>query len=484
MYYPYLLIPIVFSCFEVFQAVPVLEFGEKPTGNGELDVVNLELPTSNFSICFQLYMMQRVDIVVFSAFYTDNRVFGIKIISKGLDYMLSLLILKKNYNIPIEIEELGLHQWTKGCFTVNETSYELFMKGVSIGSGEREDVYKDTIHTNSKTLKVSKMYFSKYVRHKITNLKVWNIVMSRAEMERLTKQCNMTRYPTENITFSLDTTESNLAQLSAAWIEEVPEKDLCQMSELHFFRNITSTFDEAINTCETLGSQMYLPQIANDFEHIPFDTSGYKFWVPIFKDNANWIDYYTHENISNNIPWHIGEPNGGRLEPCVFVVKKRMRDGPCSALNALRSFICHFTSITTFKLRGLNSENLQIDTEYAIDHRRTFNDHLVFRGLLYGHWMLYGVGDVDSWFITKLKDFPEKDETIAESDIIARYYLSETSDFLPIGKKEWAVLKTFKTLKFTQVRMQKLLVFLKVTFSYLTISVWQEPIHMFKWPLH
>ena len=268
-------------------------------------------------------------------------------------------------------------------------------------------------------------------------------------------QCNVTSYPTENITFSLDTTESNLSQLSAAWIEEVPENNLCHVSELHFFRNITSTFDEAINTCATLGGQMYLPKTANDFEQIPLATVP--FWAPIVKANDIWINYYTQENISDTIPWHIGEPNGGRLEPCVFVWKKKMFDAPCSALRALRSFICHFTSMPTFKLRGLHSETSQIDTEYAIDHRRTFNDHLVFRGLLYGHWMLYGIGEVDSWLITKLQDFPEKDQTISESDILARYYLSETSDFLPIGKKEWDVHKTFKTLKFTQVRILKLL---------------------------
>ena len=185
MYYPYLLIPIILPCFDVSEAITVLEFGEKPKENGQLDVFNLELSTSTFSVCFQLYMLQHIDLFPFIPFYTNNRLFGIRLASKGLNHMLYLAILKNNYAIPLEKEELGLHQWTKGCFTVNETSYELFMKGVLIGSGKRQDVYKDA---NSTTLKVSKITFSKYVRHKITNMKVWNKEMSRTEMERFTKQ--------------------------------------------------------------------------------------------------------------------------------------------------------------------------------------------------------------------------------------------------------------------------------------------------------
>ena len=491
MYFPCILIPIILHFSKVSEGVPVLEFGEKPTENGQLDVVNLELPTSHFSVCFQLFMMQRIDLVRIIPFFADNGLFGIRIAPKGLDHMLYLFILKKTYQIPIEKEELGLLQWTKGCFTLNQTSYELFINGLSIRSGEREDVYKDT---NVTTLNVSKLSFSTYVRHKISNLKVWNIAIPRTEMERLTEQCNVTDYPTDNIAFAIDdTTEISIlaSQLSAASIKEVAEEELCQLSKLHFFRNIKSTFDEATSTCEALGGKMYLPLTGKDFEQFQAMDSKLRFWVPIIKaGNDGWINYYTHENITNNIPWRSGEPNGGRLEPCVFVWHKRMYDAPCSALAALRSFICHFTSRRKFKLRGLHLENLRIDTEYSIDHFRTFNDRLVFRGLLYGHWMLYGIDNDrhDFWFITKTQDFPVNDQSISESDILAKYYLYENSIFLPIGKKEWWVgleLDTFKTLKFTQVRQQKLgdIAFV-VTFSYLTFSVWQGPIHMFKWPLH
>ena len=417
------------------EAVTVLDFGDKPEEDAKIDV-NIELPTS-FSLCFQIYLMQHTKkFAPLLQFGEETIMFSL--ITEDFNNPSWLILFDTPYSFVINEDILELYQWTGVCLSVRETTFDIFMKGLKVGLGQRVD----TILTNVILLKSLK--FEPSIRYKMTNINFWSQALSDQEMKRLTKQCNVSEYPKEQVVFSLDQVLDQLQ--SSTMIEKISQEKLCSISQIHYFTNINATFDQASKICQTLGGKMYLPMSEGQLNELPIEYAKAFIgtWVPIKYINGDWTNINTKEKVSS-IPWSPGEPTNGMNEPCVVLWKRTMFDAPC--LPTQRHFSCHFASVRKFTLRGLDKD-VDIDREYFIDHKKMFNNHLVFQGMSFGHWLVYDKLN-SSWIIWSKKDFPEEEEVQLESDILGFYHLGKRA-YLPTGKNHWTIQGSKMVLKFTQ----------------------------------
>ena len=432
---------LMFSClFQGLVAITVLEFGDKPDENAKLEI-NIELPTSGFSLCFQMYLMQHTDNWKFAPLHFGKWTIIFHFTTTDFNLPSWITVFETGTSFVINEEILKFYQWTGLCLSVNETAFDVVMNGIQIGSWNR----LDTIQTDAMSVKVSQLEFKADIRYKIANVNLWSQGLSMLEMKRLTEQCNISNYPKDDLIFALNKVNKVLDQLpSAKWTEGSSQDELCSISSIHYFTEVNATFDHAIEFCHSLGGSMYLPMSGKQLKEVPDEYADLWSWVPITYQEDKWVHVDSNQ-IVQSIPWNPGEPTNGKNEPCVALHKRKMFDISCSPFQLY--FSCHFESIRKFIFRGL-SKDFKVDQEYVIDHEQEYNNHVVFKGLQYGHWMVYQKQN-SSWVILHKNDFPQDDQGLHEGDVIGTYTLGK-SEHLPTGKHSWTILNSDKILKFTQ----------------------------------
>ena len=125
---------LMFSClFQGLGAITVLEFGDKPDENAKLDI-NIELPTSGFSLCFQMYLMQHTDNWRFVPLHFGQGTIAFSFTTTDFDLPSWIAVFGAGTSFVINEETLELYQWTGLCLSINETAFDVVMNGIQIGS--------------------------------------------------------------------------------------------------------------------------------------------------------------------------------------------------------------------------------------------------------------------------------------------------------------------------------------------------------------
>ena len=133
------------------EAVTVLEFGDKPGENAKLDV-NIELPTSSFSLCFQMYLMQHTQGFVPSQFGENEDTILFYFRTKDFNLPSWLVLFGRIYSFLINEDILELYHWTGVCLSESDRKLNVFMRGLQVGQMQR----LDTIQTNTTILNTLK----------------------------------------------------------------------------------------------------------------------------------------------------------------------------------------------------------------------------------------------------------------------------------------------------------------------------------------
>ena len=152
--------------------------------------------------------------------------------------------------------------------------------------------------------------------------------------------------------------------------------------------------------------------------------------------------------------WINGQPNGQDLQNCsaFHIVEGKFMDLECFRPSC---FICGWTNEPLFQLRGLSS-NSNIDTLYALLPTKTYNESLLFWGLLKNN-ILFSQ-HMNSWLIVedKLKDLITPTSTKLPSKILAMFQPDKYSNQLPVGRHLWNITdpncKGMMSLKLSAVR--------------------------------
>ena len=178
---------ISFNLFQDLEAIIVLEFGNKPDEDAKVNV-SIELPTSSFSLCFQIYLMQHTKKYMPLLDFGEEKIL-VSFITEDFNKPSWLILFGTPYSFVINENILGLYQWNGVCLAVRETTFDVFMKGIQVGNWQRVD----TSPTNITTL--SSLKFEPFIRYKMTNIHLWSQALTNLELKRLTNQCNVSDYP-------------------------------------------------------------------------------------------------------------------------------------------------------------------------------------------------------------------------------------------------------------------------------------------------
>ena len=170
------------------------------------------------------------------------------------------------------------------------------------------------------------------------------------------------------------------------------------------------------------------------------ETCGNRRNSPIFKTtHGKWIDINSNKTVDleGNGMWLKGQPNGQDQENCTAF---HVEEGKILDLDCLKHscYICAWTNEPLFQLRGLCS-NSYIDTLYALLPTKTYNESLLFFGLLRNN-ILYSQ-QINSWLIVedKLKDLITPKSTMMPSKVLGVFQPDKYSNQLPVGTHLWNI---------------------------------------------
>ena len=169
-------------------------------------------------------------------------------------------------------------------------------------------------------------------------------------------------------------------------------------------------------------------------------TCGSQRHSPIVKaEDGTWVDLNSNKivDLEESGMWFKGQPNGQDLQNCtVFHVGEgKFTDTDCFKSSC---YICAWKNEPLFQLRGLCS-NSYIDTLYALLPTKTYNESLLFFGLLRNN-ILYSQ-QINSWLIVedKLKDLITPTSTKMPSKVLGVFQPDKYSNQLPVGTHLWNI---------------------------------------------
>ena len=317
-------------------------------------------------------------------------------------------------------------KWFFLCFTYNNENKRL---EVYLNS---EKVFEEKIKDHLDTFVIEKDFlqyarFGKVGRFagQLTDLNMWSTILHSSEIKDL-YICKVLKKKPDIVAWKSSNVISGMYIIVSDEITHPCDKQTESEIVVYDVNINMEPAGNVLRVCDSLGGTMEPPSSKMELEIIEKKVRRVcktcnDIWIPIFKKSKEvWVD--GKNEIALHLPWHKGQPNGGKYETCasMWVDNLSYYDVPCA--QAIM-FYCQIKDFQVFQLRGMCAENKGeiIDRKYVLRLENILNGRPAWRG--FSSNSIQWSNNKTRWEITNT----------ARDEIIVSFAAKE----FPIGKSIW-----------------------------------------------